>query len=126
MKYKLSKRKFKKLKRLKQLASRGRNKSGAPLKYKEYIKSMFWRKRRNRFFAEFGRICFICKIKSHIVLHHLEYKNNLFGVEPDESLVCLCNGCHEEFHAIYGVKQKMYDEFNEFIQMKYDEKLWFL
>lgn len=95
-----------------------------PKKYSVYIKSKWWKIRRNRYFQDYGKKCFICGSFKWVVLHHLEYKQSVYGNEPDEMLVQLCKDHHEEFHAFYGVKQKMYNEFDEFIDLKYSENLW--
>ena len=94
-----------------------------PKKYNIYIKSEFWKKRRNKYFKDFGRKCFICGSVKYIQIHHLEYDNNYYGIEKDEMLVNLCRECHEQFHSIYGTKRKMYDEFNEFIDLRQSEEL---
>jgi len=89
-----------------------------PRKYNLYIKSKFWEVRRNRYFKDYGRKCFICSLVKFPQVHHLEYDNNFYGNEKDEMLVCLCRECHEEFHTTYQTKRTMYDEFNEFIDLK--------
>lgn len=94
-----------------------------PKKYNVYIKSKWWKKRRNKYFQDFGKKCLICGSSKYVVLHHLEYNHTVFGNEPDTMLVQLCNPHHEEFHAIYGVKHKMYADFDEFIEMKQSETI---
>lgn len=94
-----------------------------PRKYAVYIKSKYWRQRRNRYFQEWGKKCFICGSVRYIVLHHLEYKHEFYGNEPDTMLVQLCHEHHEEFHALYGVKKKMYNEFDDFIDIKMSEQV---
>lgn len=94
-----------------------------PQKYHLYIKSKFWKNRRNKYFKDFEKKCFICNSIKYIQVHHLEYDNKLFGIEKDEMLVSLCLDCHEQFHLIYGTKRKMYEEFNEFIDLKSAELL---
>lgn len=89
-----------------------------PTKYYEYIKSIYWKNRRTQYFKKFGRKCVACNSNKKIQLHHLEYDSNYFGREKDESLAVLCQPCHEEFHTSFGSNQKMYDEFNEFLELK--------
>lgn len=94
-----------------------------PRKYGLYIKSIFWKNRKNKFYKENKKICFICGSTKYIQLNHLEYNSELFGNEPDSMLVALCKSHHEEFHALYGVKKKMYDEFNDFIENSISEDM---
>lgn len=85
-----------------------------PKKYKVYIKSKFWEKRKNKYFREHGRYCDICKSSYQTSVHHLHYKN--FGYEKDEDLVSLCWFHHEDFHKKFGVKQECHKEY-----LKYKE-----
>lgn len=111
-KHKKIKKKYKQKRKQREYSNR------CPRKYNVYIKSRFWVARKNKYFKDFGRKCFICSSSKFPTIHHLEYDNNYFGKEKDSMLVCLCFGCHNEFHARYGVKQKMYHEFNDFIDLK--------
>jgi 5-methylcytosine-specific restriction endonuclease McrA len=106
-------------KKIKKLRKERKYRKRIPKSYKIYIKSEFWEKRKNIYYRKYGKKCFICGSVEYIQLNHLEYK--YFGEEKDESLVALCRGCHEEFHSIFGVKHKMYEEFNEFIDLKQGE-----
>lgn len=69
--------------------------------YKNYIKSKEWKKRREEYYKKFKKECVICKNVSRVGLHHLSYKN--LGREEDDDLVCLCWGCHSDYHDQYGV-----------------------
>lgn len=89
-----------------------------PRSYKIYIKSVFWTKRRNKYLKDFGRKCFICDSVKYSQVHHLEYDYNYYSKEEDKMLVCLCKDCHDEFHLNYQTKRKMYDEFDEFVNLK--------
>lgn len=113
----VKKKKHKKERKLRKYANR------IPKKYNVYIKTKYWTKRKNEYFQKYGKQCFVCKSSKYVQLHHLEYKNELFGIEPDEMLVQLCKEHHEEFHALYGVKRKMYQEFDDFIDIKYGEQV---
>lgn len=92
-----------------------------PKKYYVYIKSKFWKERKNKYYQTYGKKCHICRSSRYIELHHLEYRSDLFGKELDEMLVPLCLEHHKEFHTLYGTKQKMYNEFNEYSEIKYEE-----
>lgn len=85
-----------------------------PKKYKDYIKSKWWKKRKIKYYQKFGKKCAVCKSIYHIQLHHLIYGN--YGFEKDEHLIALCSIHHEEYHKQYGVKENMFDDTNEFIK----------
>lgn len=81
-------------------------------KYKDYIKSKSWRKRKNEYYKKHKKECIVCKSKWRVGLHHISYKN--LGREEDEDLVPLCWGCHADYHEKYGVKADN-QETNEYI-----------
>lgn len=89
-----------------------------PKQYKVYIKSIWWTKRKNRFYKENKRECLLCKSTKHCNIHHIAYRNSEFGNEIDSDLVCLCQPCHEEYHASYGTQGNMHDSFAEFCASK--------
>lgn len=89
-----------------------------PKKYNLYIKSEFWRLRKNKYYKNHKRLCVICFSSNYCDLHHIVYENSEFGFEKDENLVCLCRDCHEEYHAIYGSEGNMHDNFAEFCYNK--------
>jgi hypothetical protein len=66
------------------------------LKYKEYIKSQAWLRRRIAYYKTHEKKCAVCKSSHRISLHHITYAN--VGREPDEDLVPLCLDCHENYH----------------------------
>lgn len=105
----------KKIKKQKKLI---RYKKQIPNKYKEYIKSKFWRIRRSKYFKKYGKKCMVCGSIKSINLHHIEYNNSEFGFEEDKTLIVLCRDCHEEFHSIYGVSHNSQKELIEFIEIK--------
>ena len=88
-----------------------------PKGYYEYIKSQFWTKRKIKFFKDFGKQCKKCSSKSCIQLHHVYYDNDNNGNEPNDQLVALCENCHEQFHANYGVEQDMKQQTEEFLRL---------
>lgn len=91
-----------------------------PRSYKIYIKSPFWRKRRNEYFRKFGNKCSICGSSRYINLHHKKYGN--YGFEKDEDLVSLCQKHHEQFHTEFGkTKGNMSKETDEFIYREKSE-----
>lgn len=81
-------------------------------KYKEYIKSHQWRKRRNEYYRTHPKECVVCKSTRMIGLHHMTYKN--LGRELDEDLVALCWPCHERYHEEYS-KGNIYEQTQEYI-----------
>lgn len=80
--------------------------------YKLYIKSKYWKNRRDRHFKKFGYGCVICGDKKSNV-HHMYYGN--FSNEREEDLVTLCRLHHEMFHEQYPTKKDMRLETNQFI-----------
>lgn len=85
-----------------------------PKKYATYIKSIWWTKRKNKYYQEHKRQCVICGSSSYCDLHHIVYRNNEFGSERDEDLTCLCRNCHEDYHLQFGVSGNMQESFAEY------------
>lgn len=90
-----------------------------PKQYAVYIKSDWWKKRKEKFYRENEKRCMACLNTHYIDLHHIVYQN--FGEELDRHLVALCRDCHEEFHQLYGVRKSMIEQTNEFIIKKREE-----
>lgn len=109
---------YKKWKKLHKKKKRGKKlkRVKIPVKYNEYIKSIFWNERKIRYYQIHKRVCQACLSTKNIDLHHIVYGN--FGNEKDEYLVCLCRDCHEEYHETYKIKGNMFKETNEFITLK--------
>lgn len=84
------------------------------LRYKDYMKSKEWRKRRTMYFAKFGNKCVVCKGSRNVGLHHLSYER--LGGELDEDLVALCWHCHYKYHEKHGVKRESKETTYRFIQ----------
>jgi len=74
--------------------------------YAEYINSLAWASRRNRYWQEHPRICTVCETHSFIELHHMIY-TAFDGTEPDENLVALCKPHHQAYHRQHGSSGNM-------------------
>lgn len=85
--------------------------------YSDYIKSDLWRKRRERFYLKFGKVCSKCKSTDRIQLHHQSYK--AIVQEPDEDLIALCKMCHDVFHKIFS--KTSHDNTEIFIKLDLNE-----
>lgn len=86
--------------------------------YYEYIKSIDWLKRKERYYLKHKKQCQACGSYKLINLHHMVYGD--FGNEPDNTMVCLCESCHNEFHKIYLITKDLRKQTNEFIKHKQD------
>lgn len=65
--------------------------------YKEYLRTDWWRRRRNVAISLAKRRCNRCKLKKRrLQVHHTSYKH--LGYEPDEDLEVLCGDCHAGIH----------------------------
>ncbi len=84
-----------------------------PTQYPVYIKSHWWRKRKNAYYKIHGRKCSVCNKARYVDLHHKVYGN--YGNENDNDLVPLCRKHHEGFHTRYGVKGNMRNETDEYV-----------
>lgn len=85
-----------------------------PQSYRVYIKSIFWKKRKNQYFYIHGKKCFVCGSGKYVQLHHKIYKD--FGNELDCNLVALCRFHHSELHKATKLKQDMTVETNDLIE----------
>lgn len=110
--------------KLNKKTTKERKRARKPKRYKTYIKSNLWLERKNKYYQLYRKKCHICSSSKYIQLHHLEYRQDLFGKEKDEMLVPLCREHHEEFHLRYTTKQKMYKEFDEFVELLYKEYMF--
>jgi len=84
-----------------------------PKRYKVYIKSIYWTRRKNRYYQKYGRRCAVCRGTEYVDLHHKKYAN--YGNERDEDLVPLCRNHHGAFHAQHGVSRDMTEDTAAFI-----------
>ncbi len=85
-------------------------------KYKDYIKSKDWKKRRDLYYKTHKKECVVCQSIRKVGLHHISYKH--LGREHDDDLVPLCWTCHQDYHEKYGVKQTNEDTNNFIIENK--------
>jgi len=65
--------------------------------YQRYLRSEWWRKRRQEYLESHENVCFRCERNDHLELHHLSYER-LFG-EIDSDLRLLCRECHQAEHT---------------------------
>jgi len=86
--------------------------------YREYMGSVEWNRRRALFFKSHKRQCNACFSIKRIVLHHVIYQTNIFGVDPDSHLLALCEGCHNEYHNKHSTAQNMVETTREFVLEK--------
>ena len=63
------------------------------MKYKEYINSKQWKTLKQQVIINSGNKCAICDSRVNLVVHHLEYPDEL-GTETLGMLQCLCEDCH--------------------------------
>jgi len=85
-------------------------------KYKVYIKSGAWKRRKAQYYQTHPKQCVACKNVYRVGLHHINYKR--VGRELDEDLVALCWNCHGKYHGIYGVHQDNEENTYTFIDEK--------
>lgn len=69
--------------------------------YREYLKSDFWKRRRNRALSLADYACQICKSTKDLEVHHNDYTR--LGNESDSDLITLCSDHHRMAH---GKKRK--------------------
>lgn len=71
------------------------------LNYKEQLSDARWLKKKNEVLERDGYVCQKCGKASHLNVHHLNYEQGKLAWEyPNESLITLCNDCHETEHNI--------------------------
>jgi len=69
-------------------------------KYFKYINGGRWENRREQYWDNHDRDCYVCG-EFALELHHRIYDN--LGDEKDSDLVPLCEDCHEEVHIMADV-----------------------
>jgi len=75
-----------------------------PDKYRPYIKSWSWKKRRWAFFSIYDYECGMCGEEDKSMhLHHTTYEN--IGNEQESELIPLCGFCHWKVHWTFQTKQ---------------------
>lgn len=78
--------------------------------YRSYMKSRYWKKRKNDYFGKFGKRCEVCGKRAGVTLHHKKYDPELYGKEPDDFFVALCEYHHNEFHTNHLTSSDMTTE----------------
>lgn len=85
------------------------------MSYRVYIKSAYWKKRKNDYFGKYGKKCAVCGQKSGVTLHHKKYDSKLNGKEPDDFFVALCPRHHHEFHQNHELAKNMEKETDMYV-----------
>jgi hypothetical protein len=75
--------------------------------YHQYMGSAYWKKRKNDYFGAHGKKCAVCGQRYGVTLHHKVYDSRVFGKEPDDHLVPLCQEHHHEFHKHHRLRRDM-------------------
>lgn len=97
-------------------SARSTRRKRVPTKYAVYIQSEHWFKRRNRYWQEHPRRCAVCNTAQRLHLHHMLYNSSLYGREPDEHLIGLCEAHHDMYHAEYGTRSNMVSTTMQFVK----------
>ena len=89
-------------------------------KYKDYLKTGLWKRKRIYLFKKRGAICQGCSYIPHTLselhVHHRTYTT--LGNEKEQHLTILCKTCHKKIHDKYTIPQleqlfkKSYDKIN--------------
>lgn len=66
-------------------------------RYRTYIASPAWARKRAQYFAVHGKQCQACTATTNLHLHHASYDH--LGDEPLHDLVGLCETCHHLVHT---------------------------
>lgn len=67
-------------------------------KYKEYLRSHKWMRKRKKMLALCGSQCENCGNTKRLQVHHLHYRT--LGRESVNDLKLLCDSCHKKEHGI--------------------------
>src|SRR4051812_21846173 len=105
---------FKKPKRVKFQRRKIKKRPTTIWKYKDYIKSKAWRRRKAEYFKRHPKRCAVCR-NPHVDLHHISYRN--IGNERDDQLIPLYRIHHDGFHSSHGVQQDMTEATAVYIQI---------
>ena len=68
--------------------------------YQEQLQDIRWKKKRNKIFKRDEYKCTVCGSDNQLRVHHTYYtkqRSNPWEY-PDNSLLTLCNECHEKYH----------------------------
>ena len=66
------------------------------MSYNNYLKSNYWKKRREEFKIKTWGRCFICHSRKKLNVHHKRY--NSLGKEKHTDLRLLCEECQHKIH----------------------------
>lgn len=77
-------------------AIRSAPKTARELAYENYLRTPWWRARRNAALRASGFCCQRCACRRNLQVHHRSYER--LGAEADDDLEVLCRGCHEGNH----------------------------
>ena len=68
-------------------------------RYKYYLNTAYWKRKRRECFIYFNGICTKCnkKLDKKFIVHHTNY-TNLFNEQVDKDIVLICNICHDKIH----------------------------
>lgn len=83
-------------------------------KYKEYLKSAEWEKKKQERLAIDGHRCVMCgrpenRCRKGLSCHHISYRN-LGKEDVYKDLVSLCSSCHLKIHAYYNRQRGQLNE----------------
>jgi 5-methylcytosine-specific restriction endonuclease McrA len=73
-------------------------------KYREYLQTPEWKKRRNKVIHKARRRCQICNAETRLNVHHRTYARR--GNEDRGDLIALCESCHAKFHDKIGLNDE--------------------
>lgn len=77
------------------------------IEYSEQLKDPRWIFKRKIILDRDGHKCTECGSKRHLNVHHTYYSGGYLAWEyPDDSLVTLCEVCHEEWHKAHEIVWK--------------------
>lgn len=69
-------------------------------KYKEFLKSEYWKEVKKVILIRDGKKCTQCGCKKLLNIHHLTYANHMKEHEHPEDLITLCRVCHQKVHGL--------------------------
>jgi hypothetical protein len=73
--------------------------------YYQYLDSEEWKQKRNVILSKASYLCQGCKNNKANRVHHMTYRN--LGAECDEELMALCDICHDSYHRINRISNKV-------------------
>jgi len=69
------------------------------MKYSEQLNTVMWELKKLHILKRDYNECRICGFKHNLKVHHIYYEPKKMAWEyDDESLITLCDKCHEEIH----------------------------